>query len=306
MNFLFIGLGSIGSRHLKNIVSELTQRGITFSIDALRHGRFSLGEDISGYIDSTYYDISETAREYDAVFITNPSFLHYETLKQVVPISKAVFIEKPVFIKPDEDIDALKLKKEGTYYVACPLRRSPVIVRIKERINSLKVYSARAICSSYLPEWRKTGDYRNSYSAGSKMGGGVRTDLIHEMDYILNLFGTPADVKSESGKFSALEIDSEDTASYILRYPDKVVSLHLDYTGRKPVRELELFCEQDTIVADIIKNEIRYLKDGQVEKLPSSDIHREEIIYFLDLIENKVQNINSIENALNTLKYALL
>ena len=306
MNILFIGLGSIGSRHLKNVVSELTERQISFSIDALRHGSPKLNGDIAEHINSIYSGITEITKEYDAVFITNPSFLHYETLKLAVPFSRAVFIEKPVFTKPDEDVSALKLKDSGIYYVACPLRRSPVISRLKIILGSQKVYSARAICSSYLPEWRKTKDYRDTYSAKSCMGGGVRTDLIHEMDYILNLFGIPVRVKSESGKFSALEIDSEDTASYILRYPDKVVSLHLDYTGRKPVRELELFCEQDTIVADIIKNEIRYLKDGQVEKLAPSDIHREEIIYFLDLIENKVQNINSIENALNTLKYALL
>lgn len=33
-----VGLGSIGNRHLKNIVSYLTERGNTYKIDLIRSG----------------------------------------------------------------------------------------------------------------------------------------------------------------------------------------------------------------------------------------------------------------------------
>ena len=53
------------------------------------------------------------------------------------------------------------------------------------------VYSARVLCSSYLPGWRPGVDYRTVYSAHKDMGGGVTIDLIHEWDYLVELFGKP-------------------------------------------------------------------------------------------------------------------
>lgn len=41
---------------------------------------------------------------------------------------------------------------------------------VRNSIQSKKVYSVRAICSTYLPDWRKGTDYRNNYSAFKSMG----------------------------------------------------------------------------------------------------------------------------------------
>ena len=60
---------------------------------------------------------------------------------------------------------------------------------VKNNVDLSKVYSARAISSSYLPDWRPGQDYRTTYSAHKDMGGGVSIDLIHEWDYLSWLFG---------------------------------------------------------------------------------------------------------------------
>ncbi|MCL2538814.1 MAG: Gfo/Idh/MocA family oxidoreductase, partial [Oscillospiraceae bacterium] len=241
---------------------------------------------------------------YDAVFITNPSSAHYETLRRAAQFSKAVFIEKPVFGSSDVDMAALGLRQDGVYYVACPLRRAPVVLRMKELAESLRPTAARVICSSYLPDWRPSQDYRRSYSADPALGGGVRLDLIHEWDYLIELFGEPLSITSESGRFSALEITSEDTACYLARYRDMLLTLHLDYTGRAPRREIELFCDEDTVIADIIKSEIRFLRSGKSERLPKTDIHLLEMRYFLDLTQGKEKNVNDVERAMATLRLA--
>ena len=44
-----------------------------------------------------------------------------------------------------------------------------------------------------------------------------------------------------TGKISDLEIDSEDYAIYIAKYKDKIAELHLDYFGRKNIREIQIF-----------------------------------------------------------------
>ena len=69
---------------------------------------------------------------------------------------------------------------------------------------------------------------------------GVSIDLIHEWDYLTWLFGFPDEVCNFRGKYSDLEIDSDDHSVYIAKYPDKQISLSLDYFGRIERREIEL------------------------------------------------------------------
>ena len=65
------------------------------------------------------------------------------------------------------------------------------MLALKDRLPGLHPYCARVICSSYLPDWRPGVDYRTVYSAHKAMGGGVTIDLIHEWDYLVELFGVP-------------------------------------------------------------------------------------------------------------------
>jgi predicted dehydrogenase len=302
-----IGLGSIGSRHLFNIVHELNERRCTYSIDLIRSNKEKdIDKEISRSIDNIYYSNEEVPNDYDVIFVTNPTHLHYDTVKAYASKTTHMFIEKPVFDNPNMSVEELMLYEDGIYYVACPLRYTNVIQYLKNEVNLSKVYSTRVICSSYLPEWRPGIDYRNTYSAHSEQGGGVSIDLIHEWDYIHYLFGKPEKVYNIKGKFSDLEIDSDDISIYIAKYEKMMLEVHLDYFGRKAVREIQLFTDTDTIVADIVNSEVRYLKSGQTISLKESrnDFQRREIAFFFNMIELKTQNHNDIKTAMSTLKIA--
>lgn len=237
------------------------------------------------------------------MFITNPTRLHYETLQKVQDHAKHFFIEKPVFETGKEDIASLQLKKDSVYYVACPLRYTNVIQYLKENIDFNKVYSMRCISSSYLPDWRPGTDYRNTYSAKKELGGGVSIDLIHEWDYICYLTGYPEHVHRFIGRKSGLEINSDDIAVYIAEYHDKFVELHLDYLGRKSIRKIELFTEDDSIEADLIEQKISYRKEDRVVELKESrdSYQRKELLHFFDIVDRKCENDNTIEKACKTL-----
>lgn len=66
-----------------------------------------------------------------------------------------------------------------------------------------------------------------------------------------------------SGKISELEIDSEDFAVYTAGCGDKIVELHLDYFGRKTIREILVFTKEETILGDISGNKIMFLNSGK-------------------------------------------
>ena len=302
MKVCFIGIGSIAKRHIRNLRSLDGD----IQIDALRHTKASneqRPESLNGII---YYTLDELPDDYDVIFITNPTSLHYETLQKVHDKGRHFFIEKPVFMTGAEDVGALKLRRNSVYYVACPLRYTGVLQYIKDSIDSESNYSIRAISSSYLPEWRPGLDYRKTYSAQADLGGGVEIDLIHEWDYLLWLFGIPKRVACMMGKKSGLEISSNDVAIYLAEYADKMLELHLDYFGRQPVRKLQLIGEDDTVEADLVAQRIRWLNSGrEMEFLEDRDTYqKKELQSFIDMIQGKKVNTNDIEHAMQTLRIA--
>lgn len=296
----FVGVGSIAKRHISNIKNHIDGN---FTIDAFRSSKRPLNEDIAEYIDNEYYSYDDLPDDYDAIFITNPTKLHYESLERLNDNSNNFFIEKPLVdisdVDKEPDIDFSK-----TYYVACPIRHSSVISYLKDNLDMESVNGVRCICSTYLPSWHPDEDYTKSYSAKRELGGGVSIDLIHEWDYLTYLFGMPDDLFCFLDKVSSLDIETEDISIYIAKYGEMLLELHLDYFGRFPIREIMIFTEDDTIVADIQNNVVRYLNGDEVIDFSEkrNDYQIEELRYFFKLINEDVNNINDIENALEVLK----
>lgn len=298
MKVCFIGTGSIARRHIKNIVHICCSKQINLRIDVLRHNRTSLNCGIADYINNEYFNIAEIESFYDAIFITNPTYLHYSTIKTLKSYSKNFFVEKPVFSTLELSIESLGLPAENKYYVACPLRYSQVIMYAKKLVKEIAPFSVRAVCSSYLPDWRPGTDYRKSYSAIKEQGGGVCIDLIHEWDYLCDIFGVPEEVLVFHGKYSHLEITSEDLAIYMADFKSFLLELHLDYFGRKATRRLELLCKDGKYVFDILNSSV-YKNDNLIERFSEeiNDKYLLEMDYFLELCSSTLDSKNTLYNA---------
>lgn len=296
MKVCFFGLGSIGKRHLKNLYTIVSRKNINLHIHAFRKVSKPLEKELNGLIEKVIYMEDELDDDYDIAFITNPTSLHYDTIKLIQSKTKHMFIEKPIVDNKKYDFCSLRLHESGVYYVAGPLRFTGVIQNLKNIIKKENIYCVRVICSSYLPDWRPGTDYRTVYSAKKDQGGGVCIDLIHEWDYITYLFGFPEEVKCIFGKYSHLEIDSEDIAIYIARYKDKLVELHLDYFGIMPRRSIELFTNNGVITGDLLNETINFTDNRSIIKLSNdkNSMYLKELEFFIDNItQNKYfNNIN--------------
>lgn len=307
MKIGMVGLGSIGQRHLRNIVNVMSKHDIDFTVDALRIRGNEIDSGLETFISKVYRSYDTMPDDYDVIFVTNPTVFHYETVKQLISKTRHMFIEKPVFEKYRElkDLDI----GTGIYYVACPLRHKKVIAYIKNLVEQgMEFHSIRAISSSYLPDWRKGVDYRNVYSAQKKLGGGVELDLIHEWDYLTHLFGLPEKMYKLVDRCSDLEIDSDDIAVYIAKYADKILELHLDYFGTETVRQLELIGNQKKYIADISCNTIKIVeRDKEDEQLDfgQDDFYLSEMEYFFDLVEKQQKSFNEIDRANDLIRFVL-
>ena len=295
MEVLFVGLGSIGTRHLRNLCQVAAEKGIEVQADALRSSTMRpLAEDVEGLLRAQYVSYDQLGH-YDAAFITNPTHLHAHTLAELAGKVDCFFIEKPIFEGTGYDLEQLGLGPDQKAYVAAPMRWCGTFLALKERMPSLKPYSARVICSSYLPDWRPGVDYRTVYSAHKEMGGGVTIDLIHEWDYLVDLFGAPLEAYNFKGTYSHLEIDSDDLSVYIARYPSLLAEVHLDYFGRTYRRTIELFCKEGTVTADFGAGTLT-LENGEVIHCeePVNERYLREMAYFLDYArKGEGESINS-------------
>ena len=306
---LFVGLGSIGTRHLNNLADLCADRGWTLQADALRSDvTRPLRPGVAEKLHTQYTDVTALPAHYDLVFITNPTSLHAEALRTVYGRGEALFIEKPIFSAEQSHLDLGDYLPAGQKaYVAAPMRWCGTMLALKKALPALSVYSARVLCSSYLPGWRPGVDYRTVYSAHKDMGGGVTIDLIHEWDYLVELFGKPEKMYNFKGTYSHLEIDSDDLSVYIAQYPTLLCEVHLDYFGREYRRSIELLCKNGTVTADFGAGTLT-LEDGTVQNYaePVNERYLREMAYFLDYAQSGAgPSVNTPETALDVLKLTL-
>ena len=302
----FVGSGSIGKRHIKNTAEYLNGKEKSFRIDLLRRSHAQpLPSDIENIISNVYYMADEIDNDYDVIFITNPTALHFSTLLELNGKTKAFFVEKPVVANLDQAANLFNIR-DTVSYVACPLRHSSCFQYFKNNFDPQEVISVRAVSSSYLPDWRKGQDYRKSYSSSKEKGGGVNLDVIHEWDYITDLFGFPETLYSFIEKRSELEIDSPDIAVYIGKSKDHIYEIHLDYCSKNTTRYFSAIFPDKVVICDFIAQTVTIKPDDIVIDCKESPnrLYEREIEYFFKIIEGKEKNINSIDNAIKVLALA--
>jgi len=285
LNILICGLGSIGKRH-----ARLLREHFPHQLFALRT---YLGQEKNDLRIPELLSWEEVDRHsFDAAFITNPTYLHIATALECASRRMHLFVEKPIDCKREGLDDLLRTVK--TYglatYVAYPLRFDPVIREAKKILEGQKILHARALCASYLPEWRSGQDHLKNYSAFRNQGGGVILDLSHEIDYAAFLFGEIRDLRGIFGKVSSVTVDSEDFADMTIFHDSSVTNVHLNYFSRYPRREIFVDTEELTLRADILNHKLEITKDGRTRtqhfSVQRDDMYLSQLKYFFDHLDN--------------------
>lgn len=301
MNVLIIGLGSIAKKHIQAL------KEIHADVHFFAFRSSPTPEQVDGV--KNIYRMSDCP-EVDFVMISNPTALHAEAIEQVIHLKKPLFIEKPPFHNLDHAEDILKDIKEYKIntYTAFNLRFLDSLIYLKKNIDVSKVQEVNVYCGSYLPQWRPGTDYKKSYSAHTAMGGGVHLDLIHELDYVLWIFGKPLEVRKILRSASKINIDAIDYANYALVYENFVVNIILNYFRRDTKRTCEIIFDEESWMLDLIKNNIRNIESDHLifqSQQAVQHTYKSQMIYFCDCIAKKEQAFSSLAESVETLKIAL-
>lgn len=284
---LVVGLGSIGSRHAR-ILSEL---GCSVSVVSRR----------TAYTDYGYSNLSKALDKVrpDYIVIANETSAHAESIQLLAQIgyNGLLLIEKPLTIGPTE-IPKHQFKLAAIGY---NLRFHPVIEKLKKKLDTETIISAQVYCGKYLPDWRPDIDYRVSYSAKAELGGGVIRDLSHEADYMCWLFGDWKRLTALGGRFSLLEITSDDCWGVLAHYERcSIATLQLNYLDRFGRREILVNTEKHTFRADLITARLEC--DGQIHSFLCSkdDTYKAQHVAMLN---GEKSHLCSLEDGLRIMKF---
>lgn len=231
-----IGFGSIGNRHWQNLqpygadIVVLTKRTDVESVKCV-----------------STWEAFVVAGPFDAIYITNETFKHLETLNKCLDLKpKAVFIEKPLSHN-SAGLDGLSKtlrEKNISAWVGYNFHFFQPFIRIKEIIQTGalgRIYYLRVSVGQDLADWRQR-DYRLSYSANKEAGGGVLLDLVHDINYPAWLLDEQLQPEScIMKKLSDLNLNVEDYVESVLKTESGImVSVHQDYLRVPYNRSLEI------------------------------------------------------------------
>jgi predicted dehydrogenase len=330
MKVLFVGLGGIGQRHLRNLRAIL---GSSLEVHAYRVRQLTrtLTDQLEvepGTELETKYGV-KVHRELDsalavkptAAFICNPSSLHVPVALAAAKAGCHLFVEKPLSHSLDgvETLVQMTDRQGLVGLVGYQLRFHPCLQALHQQIKQGLVgrpLCARVEVGEYLPDWHRYEDYRQMYAARSDLGGGVILSQIHEMDYLYWLFGLPERIFTLGGHLSSLQIDVEDVASSLLDFRVdgcKVpVQLHQDYVQRPPSRGCTIIGDEGKIVMSLSSLTVeRYDAKGQLaeklsfEGLPRNDLFMAEMKHFLDCVAGRAAPLVSLRDGAQSLRMAL-
>lgn len=299
MKTLIAGLGSIGRRHLRNLV-ELGETDIVL----LRSHRATLPDaDLEGYPVET--DLAEALRKHQprAVIVANPTALHLQVAVPAAQTGCAILLEKPI----SDSVQGLKrlqsiVEKCGSkVLVGFQFRFHPSLLKVKELVSQDvlgRVVSAHVHFGEYLPAWHPWEDYRSGYAARADLGGGVVLTQCHSLDYLPWLVGPVESVWGLTGKLSDLEVNVEDTAEIGVRFAGGALgTLHLDYNQQPPSHSFNIIGTKGSLQCDLSDGAVRVYrgvhKEWEVYPL-AADWERnmmflEEMRHFLQVARGEVE-----------------
>jgi len=286
LEILIIGRGSIGLRHAKIF------KNLGCAVAFYRTNNSNIKKKL---VFKEYFNIAKIKNIlFDLIVICNPSSLHVKSLLKFKNFSRNFLIEKP-FCTNFKDMRIIKniSKNKNIFsgYMMCFDKR---IIEIKKNCKNLKnIFFSNFVWHTYLPSWHKYENYRKSYAASPKLGGGVILTCSHEVNLAILLFGKAKIVYCVENK-KKLNLKVEESVIIFIEHVNGIKSsIFLDFTNKKFERKFDIFFKNKKIEYNYEKRHILVSRKNKTRK-----------IYFSDSIEEiyKRQN-NSILNLIKKRNY---
>ena len=313
MKVLIVGYGSVGKRHVNNLLKYTNSEIIICSkrndLNLLRKKNVKIFKSLDKCL----------SEKPDIGFITNETAYHIPDSIKLAKVGLDLFIEKPLSdsMKNIPTLNKIVKQKKLVIQMGYNLRFHKCINKIRQLVKQKKIgriISIQAENGSYLPDWHPSEDYRKGYAGKKRLGGGIVLTQIHDVDYLYWIFGNPKSIFSFTGKFSNLDISVEDYSASIIQFKNKITAeLHLDFFQGPEYRSCKIKGTNGIIFWNSGNNEVKFYNNIKkrwetVLKLKNYDrnqMYVDEIKHFLKCVKNRNKTISSLDDGIKTMNIAL-
>jgi predicted dehydrogenase len=299
---LIVGLGSAGSRQLRLAKAKFPDS----DIKVFRSSEIGNLEEIGHEILRTLKDVTNFRPS--MAIICSPSPFHTEIAQFLAEMGTHILIEKPLSNSTAGIKRLITTCKENSLILMTGYN-----LRYLESLNFFRncilnsaigqIHSIRCEVGQFLPEWRPDRDYRTTVTARRELGGGALLELSHEFDYLQWIFGSAYWISAVIGKYSNLEINTEDNAHLVIGFSDEqlgyktIGNLNIDLYRHDKTRNCVAIGELGTIKWDAVLDRVSiYLaKNSEWEIVFQGKLDIEEsYVHQLDEFANASEKITCI------------
>jgi predicted dehydrogenase len=192
-----VGAGWAGNLHANILANEIEITKVVAVVETVeKKGRkFAEKYETAFYTDM---DSMLSKESIDMVLVCTPTYTHAELAIKAIEAKKIVFCEKPLALKLTDAERMIEVVRKNNVISMTGhiLRFWPEYVKVKEIVDSGELGAPLHCVSERLlsiPTWTE-----NQWARKEQQGGGMAFDgQIHDIDYLLWVFGSVATVESQ-------------------------------------------------------------------------------------------------------------
>ena len=310
MRIAVVGSGSIGRRHLKNLLS-LGYRDLVCVSEFKRLESLT----IAGINVEVVHDYQAVlSPDFDCIVVCNPSSMHFDYLGRGVRAGKHILLEKPASTNAEgiREIIAEAALNNIVIAMVHQFRHHPHLEKIKNKVHNGKIgriLRVEAMQGEHIADYHPGEDYRLSYAARAELGGGVLLTQIHLIDYLNWIFGPITAAFGLGGGKSNLDLDVEDNVSFLLHTEEKTpIYGHMNYLQRPKELALNVVGEKGIINWNYYEGSFSLVNErGSFDERETISLKRNQMFIsvlkdFFQAVRSECRPRSSLEDGLAALK----
>lgn len=261
MNYLVIGLGSMGKRRVRNLkaLGFKNIAGLDPRVDRRRDSQEKYGIRVFDNLETAMKDFVP-----QVFIISTPPDLHMYYAYYAYEHKISCFIEASVV--EANKIKELSDKILGTKIImapSCTMRYFPGPKKVKELIRAGeigRVLNVNYQTGQYLPDWHPWEDIREFYVSNRETGA-AREIVPFELTWLNDIFGVSAALACFKAKLTDIPADIDDIYHCLLRFDDNIIAnITVEVISRpRACREMRVIGTEGEIVLSADSKSVRYI-----------------------------------------------